>query len=162
MDQFRPPGAAMPFPPPRRHSTAPISFQPPPPQTAPKPVTGGSVETLYNHPSVKIVAFTAGKSAFDRLGSGHDDKPGTLPSSSQFERTIAIGMCCRNILFTILKKMLTYAVQVVSRSTEPLVPLPSSGQDPPSSQSYPRANVGAWTNNQANLSYKFAGQIIGE
>lgn len=82
----------MPFPPPRRHSTVPTTFQPAVhSQTAPKQPTGGSVETLFNHPSVKIIAFSAGKSAFDRIGSSQDEKPGSLQPSSQFERTIAIG-----------------------------------------------------------------------
>lgn len=80
----------MSFRPPRRHSTVPTTFQPAPPRPAQEQVTNGSVETLYNHPSVKIVAFTAGKSAFDRIGS-LEEKPGTLPSSSQFERSIALG-----------------------------------------------------------------------
>lgn len=91
MDQLRPPGAAMPFPAPRRHSTVPTSFQPTPSRTMPTQTTSGSVETLFSHPSVKIIAFSAGKSAFDGLGSNRDEKPGSLQSSSQFERIIAIG-----------------------------------------------------------------------
>lgn len=79
------------FPPPRRHSTVPSSFQPDPQRTATGTAANGSVETLYNHPSVRIVAFTAGKSAFDRPGPAQEEKPGTLPSSSQFERPIAVG-----------------------------------------------------------------------
>ncbi|ROW07408.1 hypothetical protein VMCG_03724 [Cytospora schulzeri] len=90
MDHLRPPGTAMPFPAPRRHSTVPATFQPIFPRHNPEPAANGSVETLYNHPSVKIVAFTVGKSAFDRLGPA-DDTPGTLPTSSQLERTIAVG-----------------------------------------------------------------------
>ncbi|KAJ0116737.1 hypothetical protein J7T55_009887 [Diaporthe amygdali] len=92
MDQLRPPGDSMPFPAPRRHSTVPTSFQPAPSRPPSNSVSSnGSVETLFNHPSVKIVAFSAGKSAFDRPGPGSEDKPGSLPSSSQFERTIAVG-----------------------------------------------------------------------
>ncbi|KAI3401457.1 hypothetical protein diail_10891 [Diaporthe ilicicola] len=91
MDQLRPPGDNMPFPPPRRHSTVPTSFQPAPSRPPSNTVSSGSVETLFNHPSVKIVAFSAGKSAFDRPSPGFEDKPGSLPSSSQFERTIAVG-----------------------------------------------------------------------
>ncbi|KUI71872.1 hypothetical protein VM1G_07852 [Cytospora mali] len=91
MDRLRPPGTAVPFPAPRRHSTVPTTFQPTTPRPAPEPVANGSLETLYNHPSVKIVAFTAGKPATDRLGPALDEIPGTLPSSSQIERTIAVG-----------------------------------------------------------------------
>lgn len=90
MDQLQPPGANMPFPAPRRHSTVPTSFQPAPSRNVPTKTTGGSVETLFSHPSVKIIAFSAGKSAFDRLGSSQE-KLGSLQPSSQFERTIAIG-----------------------------------------------------------------------
>lgn len=95
MDRFAPSGEAKPFPAPRRHSTVPTSFQPAPAPTrpVPEPAANGSVETLYSHPSVRIVAFSAGKSAFERTVPGLDDKPGTLPSSSQFERPIAVGMC---------------------------------------------------------------------
>lgn len=82
----------MPLLPPRRHSTVPSSFQPDSQRQATDTAANGSVETLYNHPSVRIVAFTAGKSAFDRTGPVKEDQPGTLPSSSQFERSIAIGM----------------------------------------------------------------------
>ncbi|KAL1858025.1 hypothetical protein Daus18300_010137 [Diaporthe australafricana] len=91
MDQLRPPGDNMPFPAPRRHSTVPTSFQPAPSRPASNSISNGSVETLFNHPSVKIVAFSAGKSAFDRPSPGFEDTPGSLPSSSQFERTIAVG-----------------------------------------------------------------------
>lgn len=81
----------MPFPAPRRHSTVPTSFQPAPPRNAPTQTTAASVETLFSHPSVKIIAFSAGKSAFDKLGSSQGGEPGSLQPSSQFERTIAIG-----------------------------------------------------------------------
>ncbi|CAK7568383.1 MAG: hypothetical protein SEPTF4163_006371 [Sporothrix epigloea] len=67
-----------------------------------------AVETLYSHPSAKIIAFTAGMRNLDNIGSAHsrsaprsrrsltattDDEsaPGTLSWSSQFDRTIAIG-----------------------------------------------------------------------
>ncbi|KAG8158193.1 hypothetical protein KVR01_011954 [Diaporthe batatas] len=92
MDQLRPPGDTTNFPPPRRHSTVPTSFQPSPSRPPSNSVSSnGSVETLFNHPSVRIVAFSAGKSAFDRLGPGSEERPGSLPSSSQFERTLAVG-----------------------------------------------------------------------
>lgn len=91
MDHLRPPGAAVPFPAPRRHSTVPATFQPIFPRHTPEPAANGSVETLYNHPSVKIVAFTVGNSAVDHVGPAVDETPGTLPTSSQLERTIAVG-----------------------------------------------------------------------
>ncbi|EEY21341.1 conserved hypothetical protein [Verticillium alfalfae VaMs.102] len=53
----------------------------------------GLVETLYNHPNVKIIAFTAsGRSRARSPGRAPpDEEPGSLSSSSQLERTIAIG-----------------------------------------------------------------------
>ncbi|KAI1117830.1 inheritance of peroxisomes protein 1-domain-containing protein [Nemania sp. NC0429] len=48
------------------------------------------VETLYSHPSVRIIAFTSGRQGFIS-SSGHDAPPGSLPPSSQLERTIAAG-----------------------------------------------------------------------
>ncbi|KAK0648764.1 inheritance of peroxisomes protein 1-domain-containing protein [Cercophora newfieldiana] len=54
----------------------------------------GSVDILYDHPSVKIVAFTAGPRSFTigpRPGVAQDIEPGTLSWSSQLERTIAAG-----------------------------------------------------------------------
>jgi hypothetical protein len=47
-----------------------------------------TVETLYFHPDVRIVAFSAGGEAEQ---STSDDATVTLPSSSHLERTIAIG-----------------------------------------------------------------------
>lgn len=47
-----------------------------------------TVETLYFHPNVKIVAFGAGKEAGQATS---DDAIVPLPSSSHLERTIAIG-----------------------------------------------------------------------
>jgi hypothetical protein len=73
---------------PRRVFTAPV---PPSPQSA-----GGLVDTLYDHPNVKIVSFTAGaNSLFVGQGAtaGPDIEPGSLSWSSQLERTIAVGAC---------------------------------------------------------------------
>ncbi|TDZ51599.1 hypothetical protein CTRI78_v007561 [Colletotrichum trifolii] len=74
---------------PRRVATSPI----PTPIPAPRSVSaGGLVETLYNHPNVKIVAFTATSRGRARSpGRGPADEPGTLSATSQLERTIAIG-----------------------------------------------------------------------
>lgn len=80
--------------PPRRVFTAP-SYSPAPQPVTSSQSTGGVVETLYDHPSVKIVAFTAGSRHYS-LGSGTsqlpDIAPGSLSWSSQLERTIAVGM----------------------------------------------------------------------
>ncbi|KAG7135839.1 hypothetical protein HYQ45_018884 [Verticillium longisporum] len=53
----------------------------------------GLVETLYNHPNVKIIAFTAsGRNRARSPGRAPpDEEPGSLASSSQLERTIAVG-----------------------------------------------------------------------
>lgn len=69
---------------PRRASTAPDG-RPPPPSSS----TQGSVETLYNHPNVKIIAFTATARSIPRDST--DEDQGTLSWSSQLERTIAVG-----------------------------------------------------------------------
>ncbi|KAI8957201.1 inheritance of peroxisomes protein 1-domain-containing protein [Daldinia sp. FL1419] len=51
------------------------------------------VETLYSHPSVKIISFTSTQSNYfgSRPSSSHEDRPGTLPASSRLERTLAVG-----------------------------------------------------------------------
>lgn len=138
MNQSRP--AGLPFPAPRRHSTVPTSFQPSQGRPSSDPVTtNGSVETLYSHPAVKIVAFTAGRSFFN-AGPGVDEKPGTLASSSQFERTIAVGTSrCQCLHFRMPTNV---CPQVHSRFTEPPDPLPFSAAVQPSNRYYPRANAG--------------------
>ncbi|KAF9870420.1 hypothetical protein CkaCkLH20_12087 [Colletotrichum karsti] len=77
------------YPAPRRVATAPI----PTPAPAPRSTSaGGLVETLYNHPNVKIVAFSAASRGRARSpGRGPADEPGTLSAYSQLERTIAVG-----------------------------------------------------------------------
>ncbi|OAA54826.1 hypothetical protein SPI_08697 [Niveomyces insectorum RCEF 264] len=81
---------------------------PPPPSTTQTTANGEAVETLYSHPAAKIISFTAGARNFalDNIGSTasrsrsrrsltatteEDIEPGTLPWSSQFDRTIAVG-----------------------------------------------------------------------
>ncbi|KAI1430684.1 inheritance of peroxisomes protein 1-domain-containing protein [Xylaria sp. CBS 124048] len=52
------------------------------------------VETLYNHPSVRIISFTSGRHDFNALihaPPGSEAPPGSLPPSSRLERTIAAG-----------------------------------------------------------------------
>ncbi|KAK7752312.1 hypothetical protein SLS62_005648 [Diatrype stigma] len=48
------------------------------------------VETLYNHPSVKIIAFTSSQK-FGPTPHEKDPQHGTLPASSRLERTLAVG-----------------------------------------------------------------------
>ncbi|KAI0150657.1 inheritance of peroxisomes protein 1-domain-containing protein [Xylariaceae sp. FL1272] len=80
------------FPKPRRVSTAPAStFQPSLQRRSsysPPSTSEALVETLYNHPCVKIVAFTT---ATVLPGSPNHIPPGTLSPSSRLERTIAVG-----------------------------------------------------------------------
>ncbi|KXX74919.1 hypothetical protein MMYC01_207967 [Madurella mycetomatis] len=91
MEFSKPPGS--PLSAPRRVFTAPV--RPASPQPAPSPqTTNGLVDTLYDHPSVKIVSFTAGSRSLSigtRTAAAPDIEPGSLSWSSQFERTIAVG-----------------------------------------------------------------------
>lgn len=99
------------FPTPRRVFTAPSYAGSSSEQTSSTP-GGGLVETLYNHPSVKIVAFIAGpRPVFNRgkgIASDAEIEPGSLPWSSQLERTIAAG--ARSILseYTLLSLVADY------------------------------------------------------
>lgn len=68
---------------PRRVFTAPAPPSAPQPAAPPQSSTE-LVDTLYDHPNVKIVSFTAGR-------PGPDIEPGSLSWSSQLERTIAVG-----------------------------------------------------------------------
>ncbi|KAI1412673.1 inheritance of peroxisomes protein 1-domain-containing protein [Hypoxylon sp. FL1857] len=81
---------------PRRVVTAPIDGPPPAPNSnAPSATSSRSeelVETLYSHPSVKIISFTSTQRAsFGPRSPSDVDRPGTLPASSRLERTIAVG-----------------------------------------------------------------------
>lgn len=79
--------AAPRFSAPRRSFTAPVGF--PPPQAS---STQGGVETLYNHPNAKIIAFTTTARAIPPLSDASaEEDQGTLSWSSQLERTIAVG-----------------------------------------------------------------------
>ncbi|KAI2777879.1 inheritance of peroxisomes protein 1-domain-containing protein [Daldinia loculata] len=83
------------MPRPRRAITEPI-VRPSSPVPASGSTTSQSeelVETLYSHPSVKIISFTStqGSSFGSRPSSSHEDRPGTLPASSRLERTLAVG-----------------------------------------------------------------------
>ncbi|KAK4124132.1 hypothetical protein N657DRAFT_572209 [Parathielavia appendiculata] len=91
MDSSRPRSSG--FFAPRRVFTAPTP--PSGPAAGPSPQSaGGLVDTLYGHPNVKIVAFTAGARSLSvgpRAASGPEIEPGSLSWSSQLERTIAVG-----------------------------------------------------------------------
>ncbi|KAK5625509.1 hypothetical protein RRF57_001226 [Xylaria bambusicola] len=52
------------------------------------------VETLYSHPSVRIISFTSSHRNYTKSFTGSSDNdapPGSLPPSSGLERTIAVG-----------------------------------------------------------------------
>ncbi|KAK2022736.1 hypothetical protein LX32DRAFT_184071 [Colletotrichum zoysiae] len=86
MDSLRPAHPA-----PRRVATAPAPTQVSRPSSS-SSSAGGLIETLYNHPNVKIVTFTAASRGRARSpGRGPADEPGSLSAYSQLERTIAIG-----------------------------------------------------------------------
>lgn len=72
----------------RRASSQPIQ--------RPASASQSQIETLYNHPSVRIISFTASSKSTARPGSSSDsprveEEAGTLPWASKFERTIAVG-----------------------------------------------------------------------
>ncbi|CAJ2508813.1 Uu.00g138390.m01.CDS01 [Anthostomella pinea] len=83
---------------PRRVATAPVSSQPLLSRSNLNFSTSSRsedlVETLYSHPSVKIIAFSSSqRSSLSSWppSSETDDRPGSLPASSRLERTIAVG-----------------------------------------------------------------------
>ncbi|KXH52452.1 hypothetical protein CSAL01_02070 [Colletotrichum salicis] len=101
------------YPAPRRVATAPIPTHLSRP--APSTSAGGLVETLYNHPNVKIVAFAAASRGRARSpGRGPSDEPGSLSAHSQLERTIAIGsvafLNCGSALQPMLPKSQCWAL----------------------------------------------------
>lgn len=73
----------------RRSATAPV-LPAPAPEPSSSRAGAGLVETLYAHPSVKIVSFNAGSRPADKAPAA-DVEPGSLPWSSRLERTIAVG-----------------------------------------------------------------------
>ncbi|GKT39879.1 uncharacterized protein ColSpa_00060 [Colletotrichum spaethianum] len=99
------------YPAPRRVVTAPVPTQ----TSRPSSSAGGLIETLYNHPNVKIVAFTAASRGRARSpGRGPADEPGSLSPYSQLERTIAIGsvafLNCGSALQPMLPKSQCWAL----------------------------------------------------
>ncbi|RYC55030.1 hypothetical protein CHU98_g11183 [Xylaria longipes] len=86
------------IPRPRRVMTAPVPASTSPQQSRPsspsRPTASGSddlVETLYNHPSIRIISFTSSRRGFTTSLPDDDVPPGSLPPSSRLERTIAVG-----------------------------------------------------------------------
>ncbi|KAK0714362.1 inheritance of peroxisomes protein 1-domain-containing protein [Apiosordaria backusii] len=127
MDSSRIRGAS--FTAPRRVFTAPAqqpAIAPPRPSSSSSAQpTSGLVDTLYDHPNVKIVSFSAGSQflAIGSKGMGPDIEPGSLSWSSQLERTIAVGpfriyrapgsvafLSCGSALQPILKKSQVWCV----------------------------------------------------
>ncbi|KAK4194473.1 inheritance of peroxisomes protein 1-domain-containing protein [Triangularia verruculosa] len=126
MDFSRTRGAS--FTAPRRVFTAPVQQPPPQPSSSSSSSSqpsGGLVDTLYDHPNVKIVSFSAGTQflAIGSKGTGPDIEPGSLSWSSQLERTIAVGpfriyrapgsvafLSCGSALQPILKKSQVWCV----------------------------------------------------
>ncbi|KAF4453753.1 hypothetical protein F53441_3646 [Fusarium austroafricanum] len=113
---------------PRRVSTTPL-----PPRESAETDTPDSdlVETLYSHPNVKIISFTATARAFARSPGGpapsNVDPPGSLSWSSQLERTIAVGpfriyraprsvafLSCGSALQPILRKSQCWCIDEVN------------------------------------------------
>ncbi|KAH8653311.1 inheritance of peroxisomes protein 1-domain-containing protein [Xylariales sp. PMI_506] len=91
-----------PMPPPRRVATEPTVFPTPRRSLSVSSLCTGppagsrdaetSIETLYSHPSVKIIAFyTSQRYSLDNSNLLEEPKPGSLAASSQLERTIAVG-----------------------------------------------------------------------
>ncbi|RBR10695.1 hypothetical protein FVER53590_12166 [Fusarium verticillioides] len=113
---------------PRRVSTAPVPSRGP---TEPETPDSDLVETLYSHPNVKIISFTATGRAYARSPGGpalsNVDPPSSLSWSSQLERTIAVGpfriyraprsvafLSCGSALQPILRKSQCWCIDEVN------------------------------------------------
>ncbi|MBE3047616.1 hypothetical protein IMZ48_34905 [Candidatus Bathyarchaeota archaeon] len=116
--------------------------------TSPASSSQGGVETLYNHPNARIIAFTATARAVPRSPARDSDEDlGSLSWSSQLERTIAVGAwppsSYTNRLPAERPAHANNPLQELSESTAPQAPSPSSTAAPPSSPSCPAASAGA-------------------
>ncbi|EMT66863.1 inheritance of peroxisomes protein 1-domain-containing protein [Fusarium oxysporum II5] len=113
---------------PRRVSTAPMPSRG---STEPETPDSDLVETLYSHPNVKIISFTATGRAYARSPGGpalsNVDPPSSLSWSSQLERTIAVGpfriyraprsvafLSCGSALQPILRKSQCWCIDEVN------------------------------------------------
>ncbi|KAL2115092.1 hypothetical protein VTJ04DRAFT_10755 [Mycothermus thermophilus] len=126
MDSPRPHTAGAGFAGPRRVFTSPVTTSAPPSAGSPQS-SDGLVDTLYAHPNVKIVAFTAGARPFSISPRPAEVEPGTLQWWSPLERTIAVGpfriyrapnsvafLSCGSALQPILPKSQVWCVDVES------------------------------------------------
>ena len=150
---------------PRRNFTAPIGSHIQRPSTSAGETSNALVDTLYDHPSVKITSFTAGSRPLT-LGPTPPDtptgvEPGSLPWSSHLERTIAVGMSPNGRSIYGYGSLTTSYLQDISESTVPLAQLPSSTVVPPSNRYSQKARLGVLTRIQASSSYKFGGLSTG-
>ncbi|KAH7018319.1 inheritance of peroxisomes protein 1-domain-containing protein [Microdochium trichocladiopsis] len=104
------------FRPPRRSSTVPVMPRRASTSSVPSqdPKQEEVVETLYSHPSVKIIAFTTNERI--SVGRDADTRPGSLPPSSRLERTIAIGQ------FRIYKAPGSVAFLSCGSALQPILP----------------------------------------
>lgn len=170
---------------PRRVVTAPVecslpapnSTLPPPSSASTSTSTSASnpsarsedlVETLYSHPSVKIIAFTSTQRASfgPRKSSNDVDRPGTLPASSRLERTIAVGTLNlfdpRNLLFNFGLTLFFFSVQKArSAFIVRQDPLPFLVAARPYNPSYRKVSAGVSTRITADLSCRYGGHNTG-
>jgi hypothetical protein len=166
MENLRPDDVPGPLPTPRRVFTAPTTLQSSRGgSSSSRSQSGGIVETLYNHPSVKIIAFPASaRSALRSPSVGptaeEDEEAGSLPTSSQLERTIAVGMCI--LTLEIDSFLVNNGVQGRFAYTEHPDLSPSSAAVPPSNPSCPKANAGPSTKSRASSSCRSGAPTTGE
>ncbi|KAK4187846.1 inheritance of peroxisomes protein 1-domain-containing protein [Podospora australis] len=91
MEPSRPKPRGSSFAAPRRVFTAPVPAALETNPAQPASAVTGIVDTLYDHPNVKIVSFSAGSHHLTVGPRAHEVEPGTLSWFSQLERTIAVG-----------------------------------------------------------------------
>lgn len=137
---------------PRRVFTAPTYAGPSSEQTS-STASSSLVETLYSHPSIKVVAFNAGPRPVFSHGKGIappvEVEPGSLPWSAQLERTIAAGAHtshCRDYYIVLTTNQVNFA------SIEHPAPSLSLAAGQRYNRSCPRANAGVLTRPRANTS----------
>ncbi|KAI1288811.1 inheritance of peroxisomes protein 1-domain-containing protein [Xylaria venustula] len=86
------PAASLPRPPsPTGSTTSSVSHTASAISNIPRPSPDELVETLYSHPSVRIISFTTSQRDFASPRTPSKNAPAPLPPSSQLERTIAAG-----------------------------------------------------------------------
>ncbi|KAI0969079.1 inheritance of peroxisomes protein 1-domain-containing protein [Xylaria arbuscula] len=86
------PAASLPRPPsPTGSTTSSVSHTASAISNIPRPSPDELVETLYSHPSVRIISFTTSQRDFAPPRTPSKNTPSPLPPSSHLERTIAAG-----------------------------------------------------------------------